>query len=163
MEKINIGKIVNAVGLKGEVKVYSYSNSKERYEDLTRIYVEKEEYKIEKVRYNKDVVILKLVDVDDRTTAESMKNKDIFIDESDLAELPDDEYYVRDMLGISVVTDDGRTLGILSDVIQNKAQDLYEVEMPDGRKILIPAVAEFILNVDIANKQMTVKLIEGLI
>ena len=163
MEKINIGKIVNAVGLKGEVKVYNYSSSKERYENLTSIYVEKDEYEIENVRYNKDAVILKLTGISDRNAAESLKAKDLFISESDLAELADGEYYVRDMIGISVTCDDGSMLGVLSDVIQNKAQDLYEVELPDGRKVLIPAVEEFILNIDIKNKQMVVKLIEGLI
>jgi len=162
MEKINIGKIVNAVGLKGEVKIYNYSNSKERYEDLSSIYVENKRHEIEKVRYNRDVVILKLSEIDDRNAAELVKGKDIFIDESDLAELSEGEYYVRDMIGITVVESDDTVLGTLKDVIQNKAQDLYEIETPDGRTILIPAVEEFILNIDIENKIMTVKLIEGL-
>ena len=163
MEKINIGKIVNAVGLKGEVKIYNYSNAKERYEGLGIICVENENYEIEKVRYNKDMVILKLLGINDRTSAEELKGKDLFINESELAELPEGEYYVRDMIGISVVENDGSTLGILSNVIQNKAQDLYEVEMSDGKTILIPAVEEFILDIDIDAKRMIVKLIDGLV
>ena len=163
MEKINIGKIVNAVGLKGEVKIYNFSNSKERYESLKSIYVENDEHEIEKVRFNKEIVVLKLLNINDRTSAEALKGKDIFINESELAKLPDGEYYVRDMIGITVVESDGNVLGTLKDVIQNKAQDLYEVEMADGKTALIPAVEEFILNIDIANKQMVVKLIEGLI
>ena len=163
MEKIQIGKIVNVAGLKGEVKIVNYSGSKERYQELESIYIENAEHKIEKVRYNKDVVILKLSGIDDRNAAEEARGKDIYISESDLPELSEGEYYIRDMIGISVVDDTGNVLGNLSDVIQNRAQDLYEVEMKDGKKILIPAVEEFILNIDIEKKQMDVKLIEGLI
>jgi len=163
MEKINIGKIINVVGLKGEVKVYSYSNSKERYENLKSIYVESDKYEIEKVRFNKEIVVLKFLNINDRTSAEELKGKDLFINESELAKLPDDEYYVRDMIGITVIEADGNILGTLKDVIQNKAQDLYEVEMADGKTALIPAVEEFILDIDIENKQMVVKLIDGLI
>jgi len=163
MDKIQIGIIVNAVGLKGEVKIVNYSNSKERYQELESIYVENIVHKIEKVRYNKDLVILKLSGIDDRSTAEEAKGKGIYIDERDLPALSEGEYYIRDMIGLSVVDDTGHVLGKLSDVIQNSAQDLYEVEMKDGKKILIPAVEEFILNIDIEKKQMDVKLIEGLI
>lgn len=163
MEKIQIGKIVNAVGLKGEVKVYNYSRSKERYEELESIYVENTEYKIEHVRYNKEIVILKLSGINDRNAAEAAKGKDLYIDGSDLPVLSEGEYYVRDMIGLSVVDDAGNVLGRLSDVIQNSAQDLYEVEMKDGKKILIPAVEEFILNIDMEKRQIDVKPIEGLI
>jgi 16S rRNA processing protein RimM len=162
MEKINIGKIVNAVGLKGEVKVYSYSGSKERYQERKRIYVENTEHQIEKSRRNKDIVILKLSGINDRGAAEDAKGKDIYINESDLEPLPEGEYYIRDLIGLTVTEDTGNVLGKLSNVIQNSAQDLYEIETPDGKKILIPAVEEFILNIDIENKQIDVKLIEGL-
>ena len=163
MEKIQIGKIVKAVGIKGEVKVYSYSNSEERYEEKQHIYVENVKYTIEKSRFSKNIATLKLSGIDDRNAAEALKDSDIYIDESDLPVLSDGEYYIRDMIGITVVDDKGNTIGRLSDVIQNSAQDLYEVEMEDGKKILIPAVEEFILSIDIESKQMNVKLIEGLI
>ena len=163
MEKISIGKIVNAAGLKGEVKVYNYSGSKERYQQLRSIYVENTEHEIEKARYHKEIVILKLSGINDRNAAEEAKGKGIYINESDLPALSEGEYYIRDMIGLTVVDDTGNVLGKLSDVIQNSAQDLYEVEMTDGRKILIPAVEEFILNIDIEKRQMDVKLIEGLV
>jgi 16S rRNA processing protein RimM len=162
MEQVKIGKIVNAVGMKGEVKVYPYSRSKERYGQLGSVYVENNKYEIEKVRFNKDIVILKFSEINDRNAAEEAKGKDIYIDEASLPKLPAGEYYIRDMIGLSVVDDTGNLLGCLSDVIQNSAQDLYEVERKDGKKILIPAVEEFILNVDIEKKQIDVKLIEGL-
>ena len=126
MEKIHVGKIVNAVALKGEVKVYTYSNP-ERYEEIKEIYVENKPYKIEKVRFQGNTVILKLSGIDDRNAAESCKGKEIYIAESELPALPEDTYYIRDLIGMDVVTEDGEKLGTLMDILQNTAQDVYEV------------------------------------
>ncbi len=191
MEKIKIGKIVNAVGLKGEVKVYSYAGENERFEKLDRIIAgsgqsgsgqsgggqsggakradckkpqSDMEFEIEKVRYQKNMVILKLRGVDDRNQAEALKDMDVFITEDDLEELPDDTFYVRDLIGCQVVDiNDGKKLGVVSDLIQNSAQDIYQIDLAEGGQALIPAVEQFIKNVDIENKTITVSLIPGLI
>lgn len=132
MEKIKIGKIVNAVALRGEVKVYHYSDYKERFEELEKIIVVKKkstkQYTIEKVRYQKDMVILKLKGVDDRNAAEELRESDIYITEEDLRELPEDTFYVRDLIGCKVVNaETEETLGEIADVLQNSAQDIYEI------------------------------------
>lgn len=163
MEKINIGKIVNAVGLKGELKVYNYSAYKERFEELEYVYVEEKKAKIDNVRYMKEMVILKLADVNDRNQAEALKNSLIYIDETQLRELPEGEYYIKDMIGMAVKEEKGNVLGVLTDVIQNSAQDLYEVEMADGKKALIPAVSEFVKDIDMEKREIIVNVIEGLI
>ena len=191
MEKIKIGKIVNAVGLKGEVKVYSYAGENDRFEKLDRIIAGSSqsgssqsgssqsggakraackkpqsdmEFEIEKVRYQKNMVILKLRGVDDRNQAEALKDMDVFITEDDLEELPDDTFYVRDLIGCQVVDiNDGKKLGVVSDLIQNSAQDIYQIDLAEGGQALIPAVEQFIKNVDIENKTITVSLIPGLI
>lgn len=163
MEKIKIGQIVNAVALKGEVKVYNYSGYKERYEELDFVYVEKEKHVIENVRYQNNIVILKLAGIDDRNAAEAAKGKFIYITEDELPELPEDTFYIRDLIGIEVLTDEGQKLGILTDVLQNSAQDLYEVETPDKKKILIPAVSEFILDINPKEKYIKVHLIDGIL
>lgn len=191
MEKIKIGKIVNAVGLKGEVKVYSYAGENDRFEKLDRIIAggsqsgsgqegggqsggakradckkpqSDMEFEIEKVRYQKNMVILKLRGVDDRNQAEALKDMDVFITEDDLEELPDDTFYVRDLIGCQVVDiNDGKKLGVVSDLIQNSAQDIYQIDLAEGGQALIPAVEQFIKNVDIENKTITVSLIPGLI
>ena len=187
MEKIKIGKIVNAVGLKGEVKVYSYAGENDRFEKLDRIIAGSSqsgssqsgsgqsgsgqsgggqsggakradckkpqsdmEFEIEKVRYQKNMVILKLRGVDDRNQAEALKDMDVFITEDDLEELPDDTFYVRDLIGCQVVdVNDGKKLGVVSDLIQNSAQDIYQIDLAEGGQALIPAVEQFIKNVDI--------------
>lgn len=169
MEKIKIGKIVSAVGLKGEVKIYSYAGSKERYESLARLIVAtpgrgEKEYAIENVRYQKEMVIVKLAGVDDRNQAEALRESEVFITEDDLEELPADTFYIRDLLGCRVLeAESGRELGTLSDVIQNSAHDLYQVELTDGRQALIPAVGQFIAAVDPAQREIRVRLIPGLL
>ncbi len=162
MERIKVGQVVNAVGLKGELKVYHYSDYKERFEELSKIYLENTRYQISGVRYRKEMVILKLRGVDDRTEAEKHKGEDVYIDKSDVRVLPEDTYYIFDLIGMKVVDESGNTIGILCDVIQNTAQDLYEVEKENKSKFLIPAVEEFILSIDVKSKTMTVRLIEGL-
>ncbi len=163
MEKILIGKIVNAVGLKGEVKVYCYTDRKERFQELGDIWVEDSLRHIQKVRYQGNVAILKLEGVDDRNAAEAQKNKGVFMEESQLAELPEDTYYVRDLVGIHVLQEDGSLLGELTDVIQNSGQDLYQIKLETGKNILLPAVREFVLKIEMDERQMTVSLPEGLL
>ncbi len=165
LEKIEIGKIVSAVGIGGEVKVYNYSDYKERFSELQYIYLHgsDEKVKIISARYMKNMPILKLYGVYDRNKAQSLRNTAIYIDSSQLRELPEDTYYIKDMIGMAVRTTAGETIGILSDVIKGAAQDLYEVKMENGKTILIPAVGEFIKNISLDKKTVEVELIEGLI
>lgn len=162
MEKIKIGQVVNVVGLKGELKVYHYSDYKERFEEFSKVYLDHKEFRIAGVRYMKEMVILKLEGISDRTEAETYKGKDVLIDKEDTRELPEDTYYIYDLIGLSVVDENGAVLGSVSDVIQNSTQDLYEVEKEDKSRFLIPAVEEFILNIDMESRTMTVRLIDGL-
>lgn len=164
MEKIKIGRIVNAVALRGEVKVYNYSSYKERYEELDRIIVEGKAYEIEKVRYQQQMVILKLAGVNDRNAAEAMKNKDVFITEEDLQELPEDTFYIRDLIGLEVLDlETGEAIGRLKDVLQPSNQDVYVVKRPEGSDVLIPAVSEFVKEVNVKEGFVKVHLIEGMI
>lgn len=168
MEKIKIGKIVNAVALKGEVKIYNYSDYKERFEELDRIIIfgpkKTEEYEIENIRYQKNMVIAKLKGIDDRTAAEGLKDRDVYITEEDLRELPEDTFYIRDLIGCTVKDmGTGRDIGKISDVLQNSAQDIYQVELLKGGQALIPAVEQFVKSVDIEKKTVEIELIPGLI
>lgn len=163
MEKIKIGRIVNAVALRGEVKVYNYSGSRKRYEALERIIADDTEYEIEKVRYQDHMVILKLAGIDDRNAAEAMKNKDVFITEDDLEELPEDTFYIRELIGMTVEDEEtGRIIGTLKDVLQPSSQDIYVVKREEGGDIMIPAVKEFIREVSPEERIVRVGLIEGM-
>lgn len=168
MEKIKIGTVVNAVALRGEVKVYHFSDYKERFEELDEVILERKgkgkTYEIEKVRYQKDMVILKLKGVDDRNAAEALKEYDIMITEADLRELPEDTFYVRDLIGCSVLNaENDNIIGEIRDVLQNSAQDIYVVKTASGKEAMIPAVGDFVAEVNIEERYVKVKLIPGLI
>lgn len=163
MEKINIGKIVNVVGLKGEVKVYNYSDSIDAYVDTPEIYLEDKLVKVEKVRLQKNMVVLKLEGINDRDAAEKARGKNIYITEDDLPELPEGEFYIRDLIGMGVFEENGNKIGEVTDVIQNSAQDIFEIETEENKKVLIPRVDEFILDIDAQKREIKVRLIEGLL
>lgn len=164
-EKIKIGKIVNAVGIAGEVKVYNYSDSVERFSELKYLYLDERDEKItvKSVRYMKNTAILKLQGINDRNDAEALKNRAVYIDESQLRKLDSDTYYIRDLIGMQVRTADGEKIGELSDVIKGAAQDLYEVRNDEGKKFLIPAVNEFVKDINLDERIIEVSLIEGLL
>lgn len=163
MEKIVIGKIVNVVGLKGEVKVYNYSDGVDIYENTPEIYVGDRLTEIQRVRTQKNMVILKLRGIDDRDEAEKARGLELYITEADLPELPEGQFYVRDLIGMTVKEEDGNILGRVTDVIQNTAQDIFEVEMGNKKRILIPKVDQFVLDIDGCSREITVRLIEGLL
>ena len=162
-EKILIGKIVNAVGLKGEVKVYNYSDSPEIYEETPEIYVDDVLMEVRSVRMQKNMVILGLAGINDRTAAEKAKGSELFVTEADLPELPAGEYYVRDLIGMEAVLEDGSHLGTLTDVIQNTAQDIFEIETDEGKQVLVPRVPAFVLDIDPESRCVTLRLIEGML
>lgn len=162
-EKILIGKIVNAVGLKGEVKVYNYSDSPAVYEETPEIYVDDVLMQVRSVRMQKNMVVLGLVGIDDRNAAEKAKGSELFITEADLPELPEGEYYVRDLIGMEAVLEDGEHLGTVTNVIQNTAQDIFEVETDEGKQVLVPKVPAFVLDIDLESNRVTLRLIEGML
>ena len=138
----------------------------ERFKLLDRIFVDRKgsitEYEIENVRFHKQFVLLKLKGIDDMTSAEKLKGTVAKITEDMALPCEEDEYYIRDLYDMEVVTDEGEKLGIISDIIFTGANDVYAVKSDDGKEILIPAIKDCILNVDVENKIMTVKLLEGL-
>ena len=162
-EKILIGKIVNAVGLKGEVRVYNYSDSPVIYENTEAIYVDDVLMPVRSVRTQKNMVVLGLCGIDDRDAAEKAKGSELFVTEDDLPELPEGEYYIRDLIGMEAVLEDGSRLGTVKDVIQNTAQDIFEVETDEGKQVLIPKVPAFVLDIDLESRRVTLRLIEGML
>lgn len=160
-----VGKIVNTQGIKGDVRIIPTTFDITRFESLDVVYVDKkdklEKLEVENVRYHKQFVLLKFKGVDDMTNAEKLKGYDLKIDKADALELEEDEYYINDLYDMEVVSDDGEKLGVISDIIFTGANDVYEVKN-ENETILIPAIKECILKVDIDNNVMTVKLLKGL-
>ncbi len=161
-----VGNIVNTQGIKGEVRLMPTVDDTERFKLLDKIYVDRKgnitEYEIESVRFHKQFVLLKLKGVDDMTSAEKLKGTVAKITEDMAVPCGEDEYYIRDLYDMKVVTDEGEELGVISDVLFTGANDVYVVKPSQGRDILIPAIKDCILSVDIENNVMTVRLLEGL-
>jgi len=161
-----IGQIVNTNGLKGTLKVKPFTDNIKEFETFKSIYIQKGneliEYKIEKVGYIKNMVLLKLQGIDDINEAEKYRNFYLKINRNILPELPKNTYYIVDLLECKVVTIEGELLGKVKDVFNTGSNDIYEVKDEFGKQILIPAIKEVIKNIDIPNKKITVKLMEGL-
>ena len=166
MKEIEIGKIVTAVGIKGEVKFYSFSDDPMKLAEIEYIYVGKNKtrYDVEKVRSPKgNTVALKLIGIDTRNDAELLKDKLCYIDESMLADLDEGEYYIKDLIGLEVFdAKDNSLVGVLDDVIQNTAQDIYLIKTEEGSEILVPAVKEFIKDIDVVAGRIYINFIEGM-
>ncbi len=163
---VNIGRLTAAVGLKGEIKALTYAEDSENLHEGTLICLERnniiEKYTVTAVRYQKNRPVLRLKGVADRDAAEALRNMEIYIPETDLEELPEGEYYIRDLIGCRVYDRaSDRNLGLVDDVIQNTSQSIYRVIAEDGKEILIPAVEAFEREIDIERGIIEVELIPG--
>ncbi len=166
-EYLEIGKIVNTSGLKGLLKVMPLTDDITRFEDLETIYIQigknLVEKKIEDVKYIKNMVLLKLEGIDNIDEAEKYKNLYIKINKKDAIELPEDSYLIVDIVKCDVYTEEGELLGKMIDVLDTGSNDVYVVKNSEGKEILLPAIKEVIKSVDISNKKIIVKLMDGLI
>ena len=153
--QIEVGKYVNTFGIKGEIKIFPYVES---FEDLKQFTMRGKEYKISKMRRNKNVYIVKLKEIDDINDIENLKGSMITINESDKPEPPEGEYYKEDLIGFDVITDEGKNLGQLEDIFNTGANDIYQVG-----KILLPGIEEVIKEINPKKRQIIVHIIKGLI
>jgi 16S rRNA processing protein RimM len=163
---LEIGQIVNTRGLRGEVKVNSFSEDSHRFEKLSSILVknkkEFQEYEIEKVSYSKNQVILKLKGIDHIDYAEKLKNLYIYVKRSSLGELPKGKYYIADLIGLEVYTDENKLLGIVDDVFNTKSNSVYVVKNELGELKYLPGIPDVIKEVNLEEKKIIVTLIPGL-
>lgn len=166
-EYLEIGQIVNTTGLKGMLKVKPLTDDITRFEDLEMIYIEEGkkliEFKIQEIKYNKNMVLLKLEGINDISEAEKYKNFYIKINRKDAVELEKNSYFIVDIIGSEVYTDENELLGKVVDIFPTGSNDVYTVKKSDGKEILLPAIEEVIKDIDIENKKIIVHLLDGLI
>ena len=166
---LEIGQIVNTFGIKGFVKVKPFTeNTKKRFDNLKTIYMKSKknikEYEIEEIKYHKEMVLVKFKTIDTIEEAENLRNSYLVVDREKEEPLEEGTYYIVDLIGIEVFTDEGEKLGILEDVFTNDIGfDSYIIKNELGKTIVLPAVEDIILNIDIKERKMTVHLIKGLI
>ena len=156
---IEAGRIVNTHGVVGEVKIEVWLDSPEFLKKFKRIFVDGKEVKVLSSRTHKDFLLAKLENVSDVNAAMTLKGKTVFIDRND-AKLSKGSYFLQDIVGASVVDEQGNEVGKLTEIMETPASRVYVVQGESEH--LIPAVPEFILSVDAENGTVKVHLIEGM-
>ena len=164
---LRVGVISSTHGIRGEVKVYPTTDDPERFLDLDEVILDTgREHKIleiEGVKFFKNQVILKFKGYDNINDIEKYLKKDLLVDREHAVELGENENFIADLIDMEVVTDERKVLGTLTDVIETGANDVYAVKTPEGKEILLPAIRDCILDVNVDEKRMTVHVMEGLL
>ncbi len=168
MEKqLQVGVISSTHGVRGEVKVFPTTDDATRFRQLKKVYLdtgrEMLPLEIQNVKFFKQFAILKFKGIDNINDIEKYKGKSLMIDREDAVDLDEDEYFIADMIGIKVYTEDGSEFGTLKDVMETGANDVYIIDSLEHGEVLIPAIKECILDVDMEEERMTIHLMEGLV
>lgn len=164
---LQIGVISSTHGIKGEVKVYPTTDDVNRFKKLKEVYLDTGKEKLtlhpESVKFFKQFVILKFKEYSNINEIEQFRNKSLLVDRQNAVKLRKDEYFIADLIGLKVVTDEEQTLGMLKDVLQTGANDVYIVETEGGKEVLLPAIKECVLKVDMEAGQVLVHVMPGLL
>ena len=166
MDYILIGKIVNIHGVKGEIKIYPYTDDISNLSKMKEFYLDnslKLKCVIQNFRVHKNMLIVKLKGISNPDEAIKLKNKDIYIPKESLEKLDDGSYYIFELIGLEVFDMNNKKIGILNYVQSGLANDVYEILTLDNKKIYLPAIKEVVKKVDIENKKMYVEIMKGLI
>lgn len=163
---LELGQIVNTKGLKGEVKLNSFAEDITIFERLPKVFLKQKgmmtEKIIEKVGYTKNQVIIKFKECNSIDEAETFRNAYVLVKRTDLDDLPEGVFYIADLIGLDVYTDDGISLGKVDDIYSTGANDIYVIKDELGKQKLLPGIDEVIKNINIEAGKIIVHLIEGL-
>lgn len=154
MEKIVIGKIVKPQGIKGELKVLSLADTPEIFNVINSVFIDEEEYKILSLRIA-DGVYLALKGIPDRNVAETFRNKLVYALKSDVP-IEEDRYFVTDIIGCTVVFEDGKVLGRVEDLTTRGATDFFTVKTTEGKIVYFPFLKTLVNNVNLKENRITI-------
>jgi 16S rRNA processing protein RimM len=161
-----IGYITKPQGIKGEVKVEPVTPNPKRFNRLKIVYLQvndkSQAYPIEKIRVADRFVYIKFSGINSRGEAELLRNAEVLIEKKDLIQPDQDEYFVHDLVGCRVVSENNDEIGIVSDVVQITSNDIYVVKDGNGAEYLVPATKEVVKQVDIGQKLIIIHVLEGL-
>lgn len=164
---LQVGAITSTHGVRGEVKVFPTTDDAKRFSKLKEVELETKEgtttLHIKGVKYFKQFVILKFAEYDSLNDVESIKGRKLFVTRKNAVKLQKDEYFIADLIGLKVIDEEKQMEGTLTDVLQTGANDVYDITLADGRNLLLPAIADCVLHVDLENKVIKIHILEGLL
>ena len=165
-----VGAITQTHGIKGEVKVFPLTDDISRFKNMKNLILDggRDGYinlEVENVRQQKNLVILKFKGIDNINDIEKYKGHGLFVTKENRVELKEDEYFIADLIGVSVYldTDENTIFGEITDVLQTGANDVYEITMSNNKTVLVPAIKDCIKSVDMESKKMIIHLLDGLL
>ena len=160
---LEVGQIVNSYGIKGFLKVVPLVDNKEQFYSFKKLYMQNQkELDIEEIKFSKNLVLVKVKGIDTIEDAVKLKNLYLYAKREDI-KLEEGAHFIVDLIDLEVYTEDGKLLGLLKEVLQPGANDVYVVENEDKKQILLPVIPDVVKNIDIPNKKIIVHLINGLI
>lgn len=163
---LQVGVITTPHGVRGEVKVFPTTDDAARFKQLKNVILdtgkEKIDLEISNVKFFKNLVILKFKDIDDINDVEKYRKKGLFVTRENAVKLEKDEYFIADLIGLSVITEENENLGEIKDVIQTGANDVYVIAKAGCSDILLPAIHDCVKHVDLGAGRMVVHLLPGL-
>lgn len=164
---LRVGVITSPHGVRGEVKVFPTTDDAGRFETLKHVLLdtgnEKKSLEIAHVKFFKNMVILKFKGIDNINEIEGWRQKDLLITRDQAVPLGEDENFIADLIGLTVLTDAGERLGVMADIILTGANDVYCVKTDEGKEVLLPAIKDCILKVDLQAQTMLVHVLDGLL
>ena len=164
---LQAGVITTTHGIRGEVKVFPTTDDVHRFEDLDSVLLdtgrEYMELEIENVKYFKQYAILKFKGIDNINDIEKYKGRSLYVTRDQAIPLEEDEYYIADLIGRDIYLENGEKFGVLKDVMETGANDVYIVETEEGKEVLIPAIHECVLDIDVEENRMEIHLMDGLL
>ncbi len=163
MDFLEIGKIINTHGLKGEVKISPWTDSYDDFEGFSHVYTRTEQkLNIDGVKYQKNNLIVKFREINSIEEAEKYKNAVLYLTKEELGELPENVFYIADLLDCTVFSEDGEKIGILCDVFSTGSNDVYDIKRENAKNLLVPIIDGVVKSVDIESKKIVIKIPEGL-
>lgn len=166
-ERFQVGVVTSTHGVKGEVKVYPTTDDAKRFKRLKEVIMDGKAgdvlLEIEGVKFFKQFVILKLKGVDSPEEAAKLRQKSLYVTRKNAVRLGRDEYFIADLMGLRVLDEDNEEIGRLREVLETGANDVYIIDLKDGRELLLPAIKECVLRVDVEAGEMQIHILDGLI
>jgi len=166
-EILQVGIITSTHGVRGEVKVFPTTDDVKRFKKLKNVILdtgrEKIELEIEGVKFFKQFAILKFKGIDNINDVEKYRQKSLYVTRDNAVRLKRDEYFIADLIGLKVIDENDEEIGVMTDVMQTGANDVYVIRMNDGRELLLPAIKECVLGIDVDAGFIKIHIMEGLL